>query len=969
MTWRTWIGSVAVACLSLAQAATPPAAQQAKASRATEVLRPFNQEDYLLAFDAMSSVRDLEQAFQIASEAVKQRPTDMEWRLKLARICDWTERYSEAAGHWKILFQSGNRSAETLQAMIRLMPQLGEPETALQVWAVLAQRRPLTEKEWRDVYELYESAAQPNEGSLFFELQYRRLKHPYLLELAAVLAENAANVARASSLYVERSELQPFSMDMLLRAVVSLIRQDRQPEALTLMQRHEPKIEAGDLVFWQILSQIAWEQRAYDSAQVGYERLTKLPQATAGDWSRLIYLVRQKHPDQAASLSMEAYRRFGTPDLLMQALGIYGEISNVAAQARVLQTLSATELAQAEKITQFLLIRAQIHRNNKQPDLAWRDLRQAMLQAPDSDEVGVTALWFLIDQKRVTDLAALLRQRSQRATDIALYWLPFAAASQVLERHHDAVRWYAKEVRRLPDDPLLLLNYADAMERTRQAGMAVRLRRHAWLLLKQKYPQPENFFQLSSQPEMLAQARLAMIDSPGDTGLRLVRRLANQVRLIPSERIDEQTLALVLGWAILKDQPANARAWMWLRYANQANQLEAPLWGQAQVALQLQNTLTMATLLERNSAGLPIYNRYDMAYALGHVEQAQDIAFKGMSDQEGDEPLYDRYRVHVPLQANYIQTKVAAERQGSLDALSLQLETRLALSPKLHLILNAAQVRQGTTDPTLSLLTPGQDRLQSLEIRWQGAAGQTSVTVSRADEVDTTTGLRLSQTLQWGGRASLEARLDHRVESTLSEPLRVAGLESALGVSLNYTLGRREYFRFSPRVSNYFTQQGDYLGRGRSLDFEMGYRFRTEYPDWRVRAFVTHQKYSRNQDLGEATRLRLPLSLQTALAASGLSVSDYFLPQGSTTLGTCVSMGENVGGQNLQTVYSRAWRPYLDVCLTHNTLNGLSYNGLLGMAGSVTGQDHLSVTLQNSNNAQTQGAATQSLAVRYRYYY
>ena len=216
---------------------------------------------------------------------------------------------------------------------------------------------------------------------------------------------------------------------------------------------------------------------------------------------------------------------------------------------------------------------------------------------------------------------------------------------------------------------------------------------------------------------------------------------------------------------------------------------------------------------------------------------------------------------------------------------------------------------------------------------------------------------------------SLEARLDHRVESTLSAPLRVAGLESAVGISLNYTLGKREYLRLSPRISNYFTQQGDYLGSGRSLDFEVGYRIRTEYPDWRVRAFATYQQTTRNQSLGEAARLRLPTRLQTALADSGLSVSDYFIPQGSTTVGTCLGMGENLGGQNLQTVYSRAWRPYFDACLTHNALSGLSYNGLLGLAGSVTGEDHLSVQLQNSNNAQTSGSATQSLAIRYRHYY
>ena len=968
MRLQLWLACGLLAWVSMAQAADAPATSKARAPNAAQALRPFNPEDYLLAFDALISAMDLERAHQVAGEAVRQRPTDMLWRLKLARVCDWTERRVEAAGHWRALFQSGDRSPETLKALLRLLPELDEPAVALEVWAVVAQRRALTEPEWRGVYGLFEDAAQPGPGSVFFEAQYRRLKHTYLLEIAAVLAEHAENAVRASSLYAERSNLQPFSMGMLLRAVVSLIRQDRQQDALALMQHHAHQVEGDDFVFWQLLSQLAWEQRAYGSAQSGYERVAKLPQATPGDWARLIYLVRQKHPDQAASLSLEAYRRFDTPDLLMQALNIYGENGNFAAQARALKALTASELAQAEKITPFLLIRAQLHRNDKQPDLAWQDLRRALFQAPDSDEVSVTALWFLIDQKRVIDLVPLLRQLGPRAPETPVYWLPFAAASQLLDRHTEALRWYAKEVRRQPDDPLLLLNYADALERTRQAGMATRVRRHAWLLLTQKYPQPEDLHELSRQPEMLALARLTMLNSPGDPGLRLVRKLVSQVRQSPDERADEQTLALVLGWAILKDQPANARAWMGLRYASQA-QFSAPLWGQSQVALQLKDTQAMASLLERSSAGIPIHNRYDTAYELGHVQQAQDIAYTGMSRQDGDEPLHDRYRVHVPLQANYVQMKVDAQRQGSLDTRGIQFESRLALSPKLHLILTGAHARQASNDPALSSLVPGLDRLQSLEVRWRGAAGQTSVTVSRADEVDTTMGLRISQTLQWGGHASLEARVDHRVDSTLSAPLRVAGFESALGVSLNYNLGKREYLRLSPRIANYFTQQGDYLGSGRSLEFELGHRIRTDYPDWRARAFATYQQYTRNQDLGEAARMRLPPRLQTALTDSGLSVSDYFIPQGSTTIGTCLGMGENVGGQNLRTVYSRAWRPYFDACLTHNASSGLSYSGLLGLAGSVTGKDHLSVQLQNSNNAQTSGASTRSLAIRYRHYY
>jgi hypothetical protein len=76
-----------------------------------------------------------------------------------------------------------------------------------------------------------------------------------------------------------------------------------------------------------------------------------------------------------------------------------------------------------------------------------------------------------------------------------------------------------------------------------------------------------------------------------------------------------------------------------------------------------------------------------------------------------------------------------------------------------------------------------------------------------------------------------------------------------------------------------------------------------------------------------------------------------------------------LGGQNLQTDYSRAWRAFADVCFNHNTLLGNGLNSTLGLAGSVTGEDHLLLQLQNSDGATLGSAPTNSLAIRYRRYF
>lgn len=952
------------AAWSVQAESTPKAVGTASVS---EVLRPFDVQNFALAYDVLLGAGDLPRAFLVAQQAVLALPLDRAWRRKLAQVSEWTQHPDVAAEQWLALFKQGDRGTDTVQAVIRLAPLIDEPLLALQAWNERAKQQRLTDVQWRDIFALYESAAEPANGSLFFEAQFALNKNPLLLEYSARLAENAGEDERAQRLYIQRADLQPFSMDAVLKAVVNLVRRDKMQDALALMQKHSHQIPKEAVEYWRLLSQVAWGARAYGVAETAFAHVAQMPQATAAEWSRLIFLVRQQYPAQAADLALQAYRRFGSLDLFLLSLDLSVGLGDMAAQARAYAAMDAKALASAQQEPRFLLMRAQFYQRQKKPELAWSDLRQALRQNPKASDVVLAALWFLIDAQRVALLPDFMRTYASQAALDPAFWSTYAAASQVLERHKEAVHWYAKAVTRQADDALLLLNYADALERTDQAGMADRMRRHAWLMLKEKYPAPRFVQAIGESSELLSMARLSLQNQPGDPGLNLVRQWVSQMRGLPDAQQNDQTLALVLGWAIVKEQFHNALAWMWLRYARQS-QLAAPLWGESQTALQLQETQTMNRLLVRHGEALPIYNRYDTARELGHIQQAVDIAFKGMSQQD-DEPLYDRFRQHVPGQSNYVQLGFDAAHQGGLDRHGLRFETRLVVNPKLHVVLSGSRQQQTGADSALRALTPGTDRLASVQVRWLGAHGETNLTLAQRDELDGLMSFRLRQGMQWGGRLNLEAGLDFREESTVSVPMQVAGYENSLSASFNYTLGKREFARISPRYTRYFTQFGDALGSSKMLDMEFGYRIRTEYPDWRLRAFLTRQLFSRGAALSEASQARLPAGVMATAEENGVvDAVAYFIPESSISWGACWGMGENVGGQNLQTTYSRAWRPFFDLCLNHNTLSGSGLNGTLGVAGSVTGEDHLLMQLQSSDK-QPGSAATNALALRYRRYF
>jgi predicted Zn-dependent protease len=934
-------------------------------------LRPFDPQDFTLAYQVLLGAGDLQRAFLVAQRAVQTRPNDRSWRLKLAQISEWTQHPDIAAQQWLALFAQGDRSLDTVRSVIRLAPQSGQPLLALQAWAEFAKHQALGDAQWMDIFALYELAAEPLAGAVYFEAQYAATHNPKLLELAGRLAENAGDDDRAQRLYAQRAAMAPFSLDAMVRAVVQLVRKDKMQEALTLLQAHQHQVPAQAVAYWQLLSQVAGDAGNYGLARSAYAQYAGSPQTSVGDWSRLIFLVRQDYPAQAAELALMAYRRFGSIDHLMLALGIYDALGDTANQSRVYAELGVKANALATSEPRFLLMRAQFYQRQKMSKLAWADFQQALKQAPDDSDTLQANLWFLIDDQRFDVLPRFLREHRAQASKDARLWPAYAAASQALERHRDAVGWYAKAAAHRPTDLPMLLNYADALQRVGQVGMADRMRRHVWAQLKVKYPNPREAQAFPDNPELLALARMSLVNQPGDPSLALVRQWMSQIRGVPDAPSTEQTAILVLGWAILTEQFSNARAWMWSRYARHS-QSAPPLWADSQTALQLQEVQTMDHLLARRGDALPIYNRYDTAYALGHVQQATEIAFLGMTLQD-EEPLYDRYRQHVPSQSHYVQLGWELQHQGGLNSHGLQFETRLMIDPKLELLLSGDRSQQSGSDPVLQALAPSTDRLMSAQLNWFDSRGTTSLALSRRDELDGLTSVRLQQSYQWGGRLNLVAGLDVKHESTVSLPMQAAGYENNLHASMIYRLGKREYLRIAPHASRYYSQFGDDLGSGNFLDMEFGYRIRTEYPDWRLRAYMTRQLFDVGSGMSGESVAKLSETAQTAiadaLANNSIDPVHYFVPQSSTSWGGCWGMGENLAGQNLQTTYTRAWRPFFDLCVNHNTFSGSGMSGSLGIAGSVNGEDHVFIELRSSDGSQPGNLSTNALAVRYRRYF
>lgn len=938
----------------------------------------LNEQDFELAYQAFLADARLSQALRLARQAVQAKPADLTWRRRLAQVAEWSGDMALAWENWRYLLRQGDQAPDVLQGVLRLAPVVGEPELALQAWLLqVPQMRP-TPAQWNDIRYLFEISGQPLAGSRFFEQQYVRDPQPHLLQQAAELAENGGDDARALKLYQQRADRAPFSADSVIRAAVLLIRTERLTEAHALLVRHQAQVDTARAEFWRLLGNVAWELTEETSARYAFGNYVHSPQATAGDWSRLIYLARQQDPKQAAELAYQAYRRYGELGNLLQALNLHVEAGDAAGFDALLRRLGASELARAEQDAGFLILRAQHRQRAGRNDEAWSDYQRALALPSQDDAALVSALWFLIDAARPKELEALLEPARVRAADNPEFWLPMAAAHHQLERYREALVWYRKEIRRQPQDMLLLLNAADLLQRLQQPGAALRIQRHAWARLREQQLTPEAL----NAAQQRALLQLALQNRPGDAAVAQVAQLLQRLRGLPQapeapQDDARQTADLILSWMLAQNQSAAARQWLWRYYLRQADQAawRPPILLQSQLAVQEQDRAGMVQLLATAPERLPTSLRHDMARASRQPAQADTLLFDAMMRSPDDPELHDRWRLQVTPRANYVQLRWFSSQFGGLDATSRQLETsgvqieaRLTAAPGWQALLGWTVSAQTSGEPNIASYLPGAERLASIGLRHEQADVTSQIQLFQRDEYRVGNGLRMAHSRALMPRLQLDAALGWHQDATDSLPLRVAGMEDQLQLGAAYTPDARSYMRLAARVSRFYSQAGGNIGEGRVHDAEAGYRLRLQYPDWRLRVFVSQVAY---EDAGTAAQSATDLSprIRTESDAGRVDAARYFLSRGSTTWGACAGMGENRGGQSLQEGYSRVVLPFVDVCATQNSLNGGGYAGAVGLAGRLLGRDHLSLRLEQSSGGAGSGALVRTLALRYRYYF
>ncbi|WP_248324686.1 MULTISPECIES: tetratricopeptide repeat protein [unclassified Caballeronia] len=958
-----------------------------RARDAFSILRIANQEpsapieasDYELGFKVFLANGDLASAQRVAQDAVKRDPASTEWRERLAQVAEWNHAPDVALANYLALARTRNDERDWKQVE-RLAPALGDNDAMLAAAIHEADRAPGDMKQLDRVVSAYEAQADPDAALRFLQARANGAYRRPVLERYARLAERKGDDDLAIATY-ERL-MREFGPDPAYALKLSLMYYTRTQfdRSLAVLDSAKRDAPASDADFWRFYAMLATVDQQEGKAREGYGKLVQAGVATPDDLSAMVSLY-DNQPLEAGRIAEFAYRKTGNERLLELAVYDYLRARATGRIRALLASLDPASLAAAERSPRFLLARAQYLRRAGDPDGALADTRAAAALAPGDDEARAALIWALNERGSNAELRATLARHARDAERDSTLWAPYAASYLRLGDARGALSMMHKEAALRRDDPLWALGYADALELNGRIDDAWRVRNAVWK--KQMAQRAEGKQPVTLDDEQREDLRARMVGltdqfAGGDASRQVLIEL---LRADGGDHADEepaqppfastgdamQSVAhrddkrrrvysavareAALGWLQSHDAYDAESLWLLRQYIDSATR---PVYAEVTIALAEHDRATLNRLLDTEADWIPRQNRLDAEATTGRFGDVQTHAYEQQFALPDDEIVNQILREQLLRNAQAIAPRFRVVEQGGLSYTEAGIGAGLRLSPTQSLALDYAE-RNQHGDASLPNV-PRHDRQLSLAWRHLGLDDTERVRVGRRNALDDFTTFRLDGTLFEQQNLSFNYALGFNQMATETSQLIVGGVKHLASVGVNYRPdphvfagGRVEYARF-------YGQDKSFLGTGAVADFNAGYKLRVDYPDYTVRAVLTHGQYSASGNPGGQLARLLP--------AGAPLIAQQFMPQTFTQEGLLFSFGDD-----LEEGYTRAWRPFFAAGPIHDSNQGWTAQVRVGLAGSVFGNDQATMYYEHAGVTSGRTQAFTEYGVRYRWLY
>jgi len=978
------------AVASASASASASAATSASTAAATDV------DVAGLVYQSFLESNDLDNAQKVAAAQVARDPHSALWLKRLAQVAEWNRAAPLALQSWLGYAQASNDPAGWAN-VLRLAPMLNDDSAYLAALVHASNAAPADLKLVDSVIATYERLGRPDDGLAFLQAHARTAGSHAIDERMAILAERAGHDEQALAIWRNLHTSEPGNTAYALHAASILYRQGKYAEALAALESARAGARDDDVLFWRNDAQLARLMQQDTVANNAYKHLLASGAEAPEDLSAMTYFY-DAYPLDAGRTAELQYQRDHTPRALQEALYYYTDAQAMDRIAALLDSLTPEQRAAAEKSASFLGVRAEYYRQTDRPLDALHDLERAVDLPDATPEVRAALLWTLVDYGSDAELRKVLVRWRDDAAQNSLLWGPFAAAGLRLNQPVAALQYLRLQAALMSRDPLWLLTLADAQEMAGRPDLAWSIRRKVWLQIEQderavttggtsaQAALKRRASQDAEAREQLRGRRVSLAeifaDADVSTGLlddllkhdggrddtTAARRtlLGDAPGLPPAPRVsaskakDDGRLKsavakdVAVAWALSHEANPLAKRWLAEQYVNR---LAQPADSQLALALAEGDVASMERLVDKEGARLPLYGRIDATIALDRPGQAEQLSFIGLAGAPEDTELHTRLVDTALGWPQYLGTTVENYVEHPLDYVEQTLAGTMKIADLYMVGVTGTQRYQWSVDQTQLVNVPGVDRALDLFLRRQTQDTDWQVTGGRREGLDSFYTLDVAGELGRNSTFTLTGSAGRDQTATESQALLVGGMKDNLIGGFTWRMTSHIYASGTVEADRFYSQARDYLGSGVLSTGELGYKIRTDYPDFTVRLVGIRGEYGAS---GEADALISRL----APASAGPTSAATFMPLTYAQYGMFFGFGNDLLDQ-----YTHRWRPFLDVGIVHNSLQGWGPQVSVGVAGSVFGGDHAALYLEHESVSQVGSTPITVIGARYSWFY
>ena len=584
--------------------------------------RAFNDTVYALAYDVFLAARNVKDAFELAREAVRQRPELTAWRERLAKTAEWAGDPALALREWEYLGRPWAPRGGLIAKPSAWPGLCGTITSAVRAWEGIAAEQELDAAEWGQYLDAYENSGEPGKG--IERLRKRLSGRPdsaLTLKLIELLerTDRDAEALKALGIHGSRSTATPPPSGFAApRSTAAGAASAKPPPILDAVHG----LPAGDRRTYPLLrlqaSAYVWMQR-YGDALKAYRALFESGRYDAGDLRDLNGLARKRDPDLALRAAVAGWAKFKEPDMLVYYLERCTELDRWDLAARALAGLTPDQWALFTEAPYFYVLAARIHQKQGKPALARREYLRALSQEPGSEDFQSGYLWLMIEQSRISDLAVYADRLGRGPATPQSLLEPLAMANKLMQRHREALAYFRLLDREgeHPDFPFLL-SYAEILEQAGDGQGTLRAYRRASDAMRAP-PAPGEDRQ--GREWLEAQARWAWKFGSGDEAAIRMAALNRHFKGGSGSK------EVAFSWRVERgENPEDAMA---VLGGAGAGEKYFPAWAQLSVAMRTENVGKVAELLDNKESGLGAEDKARAAAFLGNARAAAGYAGEG----------------------------------------------------------------------------------------------------------------------------------------------------------------------------------------------------------------------------------------------------------------------------------------------------------------------------------------------------